>query len=231
MMKVIKYAIVLCMAVALVGCGQNKAQQISHEAEPIDSVPMIVMRIQQCSRLYTAEYKVRKIVFQDDEQTVTGKFLGRSFSITLPTGKRSVAVPVDATVKAYIDFTDFSPANVSRNGNKIEITLPDPQVVMTSTRIDHENTKERIPLLRSRYTDAELGVIERKGRQSIINSIPQLGIVESARANAATLLIPIIEQMGFDRSNITVSFRQDYAPADLIRSLTHKTSEYVKAKQ
>lgn len=96
------YTLVLCMVV--VGCGQKDTQQPSEEVEPIDSIPMIVMRIQQCSRLYTAEYKVRKIVTQNDEQTVEGKLLGRSFSVTLPTGKRSIAIPVDATIKAYIDL-------------------------------------------------------------------------------------------------------------------------------
>lgn len=222
------YTLVLCMVV--VGCGQKDTQQPAEVAEPIDSIPMIVMRIQQCSRLYTAEYKVRKIVTQDDEQTVEGKLLGRSFSVTLPTGKRSIAIPVDATIKAYIDFAEFTSANVSRHGDKIEITLPDPQAVMTSTRIDHDHTTERVPLLRSRYTDAELSAIERKGRQSIVNSIPKLGIVESARANAATLLIPIIEQMGFDRNNITITFRQDYVPADLIRSITAKLSDHGTAQ-
>lgn len=229
-MKVITYILVLCMAVTMIGCRQQNAQPQEEVAESIDSIPMIVMRIQQCSRLYTAEYKVRKIVTQDDEQTVSGKFLGRSFNVTLPTGKRSVAIPVDATVKAYIDFTNFSSASVIRRGDKIEIILPDPQAVMTSTRIDHDHTTTRIPFLRSNYTDAELSAIEQRGRQSIINSIPKLGIAETARVNAATQLIPIIEQMGFDRSNITVSFRQDYTPSDLIRTITSKISDHGTAQ-
>ena len=216
-MTVIRYILALCVATALVGCDNRATQPVAEAAEPIDSIPMMVMQIQQCSRLYTTEYKVRKIITQDDEQAVSGKLLGRPFSVTLPTGKRSVA--------------DFSASNITRSGDRIEIVLPDPQVVMTSTRIDHDNAKERVPLLRTHYTDAELSAIERRGRQSIISSIPQMGIIESARANAAALLIPMIEQMGFQRDHITITFRQDFGPADLIKRLTRQTSEHGKARQ
>ena len=81
------------------------------------------------------------------------------------------------------------------------------------------------------YTDAELSAIERRGRQSIISSIPQMGIIESARANAAALLIPMIEQMRFQRDHITITCRQDFGPADLIKRLTRQTSEHGKARQ
>ena len=161
-MTVIRYILALCVATALVGCDNRATQPVAKAAEPIDSIPMMVMQIQQCSRLYTTEYKVRKIITQDDEQAVSGKLLGRPFSVTLPTGKRSVAIPIDATIKGYIDFADFSASNIIRSGDRIEIVLPDPQVVMTSTRIDHDNAKERVPLLRTHYTDAELSAIERR---------------------------------------------------------------------
>lgn len=146
-MTVIRYILALCVATALVGCDNRATQPVAEAAEPIDSIPMMVMQIQQCSRLYTTEYKVRKIITQDDEQAVSGKLLGRPFSVTLPTGKRSVAIPIDATIKGYIDFADFSASNITRSGDRIEIVLPDPQVVMTSTRIDHDNAKERVPPL------------------------------------------------------------------------------------
>ena len=58
-----------------------------------------------------------------------------------------------------------------------------------------------------------------------------MGIIESARANAAALLIPMIEQMGFQRDPLTITFRQDFGPADLIKRLTRQTSEHGKARQ
>ena len=120
-MTVIRYILALCVATARVGCDNRATQPVAEAAEPIDSIPMMVMQIQQCSRLYTTEYKVRKIITQDDEQAVSGKLLGRPFSVTLPTGKRSVAIPIDATIKGYIDFADFSASNITRSGDRIEI--------------------------------------------------------------------------------------------------------------
>ena len=42
---------------------------------------------------------------------------------------RKVAIPMDATLKAYVDFSGFSAKNVNRQGDKIEIILPDPKVM------------------------------------------------------------------------------------------------------
>lgn len=215
---------VVALAALLAGCSGSAADK-PRSAVPADSIPMMVMQIKQCSRLYTTEYKVRKIISYDDEKTIQGKVLGKDFSLALPFGKRAVAIPIDATVKAYIDFSDFSAANIVCHNEKIEITLPDPALMLTSTRIDHDGVKQRVSLLRGDFTDSELTELEHKGRTAIVESIHQLGIVASARANAAALLIPMIEQMGFDRDNITINFRKDFAPADIIKMLTKQTVE------
>lgn len=213
---------------ALCGCHGTTAE--APEAQPVDTVPMMVMQIQQCSRLYTAEYKVRKIVMHNDERALRGRLMGRDFSLSLPGGSRAVAIPIDATVKAYIDFSQFSAANVSRHGRRVEITLLDPEVVLTSTRIDHDAVRQHVALLRSRFTDAELTALERQGRQAIVNGIPDLGIVATARDNAAALLIPIIEQMGFSRADITITFRKDFGPSAILRQLTQTHSDHVTAQ-
>ena len=65
--------------------------------------------------------------------------------------------PLDAVVKAYIDFSDFNEENVKKEGNgKITIILPDPRIVLTSTKIDHKGMKEFVPFMRHNFTDAEL---------------------------------------------------------------------------
>ena len=218
------------LIVVCAGCrrGQDSA---ATSPEPIDSIPQVVMQVQRCSRLYTAEYKVRKIVSHSDEKAVGGKLMGHDFSLKLPLGERSVAIPVDATIKAYIDFSGFSERNVVRHGDRIEVTLPDPEIVLTSTRIDHDGMRQHVPWLRGRFTDAELTQLERQGRQSIVKSIPQMGILATARTNAATLLIPIFEQMGFQRDKITIHFRQDLGPSDLLRRLIQSTTDYETTEQ
>lgn len=201
-------------------CSRYKTEQ---ETVTIDTIPMMVMQIQKCSKLYTAEYKVHKIITHDDKMKLNGSFMKKDFSINLPLGSRKIAIPMDATLKAYIDFADFNEDNVKRQGDKIEIILPDPHVTLTSTRINHDEIKQYVALTRSRFSDEELSSYERQGREAIIKDIPSMGMMDMARESAARTLIPMIEQMGFEESNITISFRKHYTLND-IKSLLDKTT-------
>lgn len=201
-------------------CSRHKTEQ---ETVIIDTIPMMVMQIQKCSKLYTAEYKVHKIITHDDKMKLNGSFMKKDFSINLPLGSRKIAIPMDATLKAYIDFADFNEDNVKRQGDKIEIILPDPHVTLTSTRINHNEIKQYVALTRSRFSDEELSSYERQGREAIIKDIPSMGMMDMARESAARTLIPMIEQMGFEESNITISFRKHYTLND-IKSLLDKTT-------
>ena len=201
-------------------CSRHKTEQ---ETVTIDTIPMMVMQIQKCSKLYTAEYKVHKIITHDDKMKLNGSFMKKDFSINLPLGSRKIAIPMGATLKAYIDFADFNEDNVKRQGDKIEIILPDPHVTLTSTRINHNEIKQYVALTRSRFSDEELSSYERQGREAIIKDIPSMGMMDMARESAARTLIPMIEQMGFEESNITISFRKHYTLND-IKSLLDKTT-------
>lgn len=175
-----------------------------------DTTAVLVTQIQQCSRLYTAEYQIHKVVTHDDVLRLQGELTGEDYDIELPMlGDRKIAIPMDATLKAYIDFNSFSSDNVERNGRKVTITLPDPQVMLTSSKIDHRNIKKYVALLRFDFTDEELTSYERQGRQAIIDAIPDMDIIETARQNAARILIPMIEQLGYNERDITITFSKD----------------------
>jgi len=196
-----------CWLSAVACCLSSCSKQES--AEP-DTMQVIVTQVQQCSRLYTAEYQIHKIVTHDDVLRLQGQLTGERYDMELPMlGDRKIAIPMDATLKAYIDFDGFSEQNVQRQGNKITILLPDPKVQLTSSKIDHRNIKKYVALLRRDFTDAELTSYERQGREAIIKSVPAMGIVESARKNAARTLIPMIKQLGYAEQDITITFRQD----------------------
>ena len=190
---------------AFAGCKDNgKTDDV--QRKDIDTIPMMVQQIKECSRLYTAEYKVHKIVTHSDTTKISGKILGKEMSLSMPGGRRKVAIPIDATLKAYIDFADFSEDNVTRDGDMIRITLPNPHVVMTSSRIDHEGIKKYVSLIRRDFSDEELSHYEKQGRADIIADIPKLGILGSARRSAATQLLPIISMLGIKQENIIISF-------------------------
>lgn len=196
------------------GCKNKSDRQV----QQIDTIPMLVMQIQKCSRLYTTEYKVHKIVTYDDVMRMQGQILNKRFSVRLPLGDRKVAIPMTATLKAYIDFSDFSKENVSKQNGKLVVTLPDPRVVMTDSKIDQAGVREYVSLTRSYFSDRELSAFELQGREAIIESIPKLGIIERARESAARQLVPMFVAMGYREQDITVSFSRDYQAGD-IRSL------------
>ena len=181
----------------------------------IDTIPVLAQRISDCSRLYTAEYQLHKIVMYDDPAVVDGKLFNHDIHINLPLGTRCIAIPVTATAKAYIDMNRLTADNIHRHGDKVEIILPDPEVTLTATRIDHEGIMQEVSLLRSRFTDDDITTIQQQGRKDIINSLPSTDILADARQSAARQLIPIIVRMGFREENVTITFRRELTPERL----------------
>lgn len=129
---------------------------------------------------------------------------------------------MDVILKGYIDFGKFTVNHVKREGNNIEIILPDPQVVLTSSMIDHDRVVESVPFLRSDFSDKELSAYEKQGREAILQNISRLGIIEKTKESAAKLLIPLIAQSGFPEENITISFRKDFNERDVSKMIEFK---------
>ena len=174
-----------------------------------DTVPMLILQVQKCSKLYTAEYRVHKIITHDDALRLKGQLMSKQFNLKVPLADRKIAIPMDAKIKAYIDFSEFSEQNIECSGNQITIILPDPQVVMTSSKIDQKNVKQYVGLTRAHFSDEELANYQQQGREAILQSIPDMGIEETARANAAKVLVPMLTQLGYEEQNITIAFRKD----------------------
>lgn len=198
------------------GCGGGEKETETTDASAVDSIPLLVTQIQRCSRLYTTEYRIHKLVSCESNRQISG--FGISFGLDV-FGDRKIIIPIDATVKGYIDMSQIRAQHIDRQGDRISITLPDPEVMMTSTRIDHENIKSYVTGFRDDFTDQEMAAFEQQGRRAIIAEIPELGVERTARENAVRILVPMIAQMGFSEQNITINFRRDYTPHDLIRRL------------
>ena len=220
MAKTIKTILLSALMAIAAGCtgsdGEGQQEQTAYQG--IDTVPMLITQIKKCSRLYTTEMKVHKIVTHDDVVKLQGKLLKQNIDIKLPMGERKVAIPIDATLKAYIDFSDFSERNIERTADgKITILLPDPRVELTSSKVNQQEIRSFVGIVRSRFSDEELTRYEQQGREAIIQSIPRLGIVDMAKASAAHALVPIIRQMGYREEDITVAYRKDFKSFDITR--------------
>lgn len=199
-------AALLTVVAVLPGCSEHHSDRQS-PPQVIDTVATIAGGIADCARLATAEYRVHKIVTFDDKITVRGKLFSRPFRQDLPVGDRKIAIPIDVTLRGYIDFTDFSANSISRRGDKIIITLPDPVIEVSSSRVDHSGVKEFVSPLRSRFSQEEISRLTAQGMDSVALVVPRLGIAESARLGAARVIVPVVKRMGYDERNIIVRFR------------------------
>lgn len=223
-LKLRTYVIIgIVLAVILVVASFTKCSKVEEEVEQreIDTTLVLVQQIKECARLYTAEVAVHKIVTHDDAKTVEATIMNTRLSMDLPLAKRKIAIPIDATVKAYVDFADFSEANVVRHGENIEVVLPDPKVVMTQTKVRNEDIKKQVSLLRSDFTDKELTYYEAQGREDIIAQIPKMNIIPKAEEGAAKVLIPLLEQLGYKDENIKITFRKEFTLGELKRMIVN----------
>lgn len=203
------------------GAGLSCTRQKTAGGPAADSLSLadtadLILRVRQTARLHTAEYHVHKIVTHEDVRHLSATVLGRRLDTPLPLGDRKVAIPIDVTLRAYIDFATFSESQVERTADgHLHVTLPDPKVIVTSSRVDHEQTRQFVDILRSDFSDAELADFTSQGVRAILQQVPQLGILETARHSAAATLIPLLADLGYDEENIIITFRKEFTERDL----------------
>ena len=220
MKKALQFLTLFGISLLVVSCGGKQTDEVpTDQTEVADTLPLLVTQIQRCAKLYTTEVKIHKIVTHDDVVRLRGNVLNQDFDIPLPLGERKIAIPMNATLKAYIDFSEFSEQNIERHGQQIVILLPDPKVTLTSTRINQKEVKEYVGLTRSHFTDKELTSYEQQGRQAILNNIGNMDIIETAQENAARVLVPMIAQMGYREEDITIAFRKELTISDITRRM------------
>lgn len=218
------------MSLAFCSCGSKPAEKEKTTKPAVDTMAVMVMQVQRCSKLYTTEYRVHKVLTHDDKLEMKGKLAGHDYNIPVPLCKRKVAIPIDATVKAYIDFASFSSDNVQRDSTHIRITLPDPHIVLTSSRIDHNAIKQYVALTRRDFSDEELTSYERQGRDAIIREIATTDIMEQARVSAANTLVPMLQKLGYRPENITIAFSRNFSGKDIIHLIDKTTVENAKKR-
>lgn len=174
-----------------------------------DTIATLVSKVQQQSRLYAADCKVHKVVLFTDQSQINGGLL--KFN---KVGYRKIAIPIDVTLKGYIDFSDFSVNNVQREGDLLVITLPDPKVTITASKIDHQQARQFVSLTRSNFTTDEVTRLAHQGVDSIRSHANSFGIIELARASAARTLIPIAQRLGYAENNVVVRYRKEFNKSD-----------------
>jgi hypothetical protein len=198
--------IILLVLMLMPGCKKHEAPAPSS----IDTIPQMMSQIRRCSKLELTQYKVHVIAkYEDKGSKLEGSIFGMDYNVKLPTGSRKIAIPIDATVHAYIDFSDFSEQQVDYIDDNIIITLPDPTIEILHTKVSNKDIVSAVSFLRRDFTDTEITHFQRMGRDSIEANVRNMQFTERARKQAAATLIPMIKQLGFDESQIQIRFRDN----------------------
>lgn len=213
--------VVTCALTVLPGCHRSSSPAGGDKAAAgqvrTDTTAQVVLEVSRSARLYTSEFIIHKIVTHTDNPVIEGDVLGVPVKMKAAIGNRKMAIPIDVTLKAYIDFADFGEKNVTRTDSTITVTLPDPVIMASASKVDHKAMRQYVDGMRSRYSDAEIAEYARQGADSVISHADKFGIVAQAERSAAATLIPMLQRMGYKEHQISVRFRKKFTENELFR--------------
>ena len=127
--RIVFMVLISLAVVSLCGCKKHGSSEPEATRPATDTTALIVMQATRCARLYTTEYKIHKVVTHEDVRRLKGRILSIPVDMNLSVGSRKAAIPIDVTLKAYIDFAGFDAGHVQRDSNRIVIILPAPVAV------------------------------------------------------------------------------------------------------
>jgi hypothetical protein len=147
----------------------------------------VVDKIRKLSRLETVDYSIDKIVVGQRENLVLPNFLAGDKLLLIAHGE----------VIAGVDLSALQPGDVSVQGDRVTIRLP--QAIVLSTRLDNE---------RSRVYSRDTGLlvaadpnleseVRRTAEQQIDQAALADGILAKARTNAQASLTTLLYGLGF----------------------------------
>lgn len=158
------------------GCSSGNRQE--EAAEPMQD---IISALNDIPKLYLVEAKVDKVLLMNDQEWYT-------------IGNRKCMIPVTAQVKAGIDLSNLK--DVRMEGEDIYLTLPAPFIEIESSEIRHDEVQTSVGLLRSNFTQDEFSQFANRGRHSIEQALPGMGLVEQCQEQARTMLSLMIRKLG-----------------------------------
>jgi hypothetical protein len=153
------------------------------------SQPTVVHRIQQLQRLETIVYTMDKIVTGARENPVLPDFLAGDKLLMLVHGQ----------VIAGIDFAALQAANVSVNGKKIHVHLPEAQILTTTldnsrTRVYSRRTGLLVPV--DPHLESE---VRQEAEKELRDAALADGILRTAQQNARATVTSMLQGLGFEQ--------------------------------
>lgn len=158
----------------------------------IASQGSVVDRIQRLQRLETVVYNMDKIVTGEKNTPFLPNFLA---------GDRLIMI-VHGQVVAGVDFTGLRAPDIRVDGKTVHVHLPASRVLMTRldnsrTRVYSRNTGLLVPVDPDLETQVRL-----EAEQQLLAEAVQDGVLSTARQNARTTLIGLLQGLGFENVDV-----------------------------
>lgn len=163
-------------ACLIMACSGNRVSEDQLRNE-ISTVPM----------LYTVEATVDVLV-EGHGRDGTGEWKAVF-------GKRDIILPVKANVKVGIDLSQIT--DIEIKGDKVYLQLPDPVVQIESTEIPWTEVVANVTGMRQEFTAREKEFLTRKGKEKIMEQIPDMDLIAPAQQHAELVLSNLISSMGY----------------------------------
>jgi hypothetical protein len=153
-----------------------------------------------------AEFTFHKIIVE--RSTVSAIGIAGIGNLTFP--ERTLILPVDVKVVGKIDFSEVTNDNITQDGDKLIFTLPDPTLLIESVDPDYKmkSKASREQWYRGgSFSNKEIQKVLEQAKDSVMTDRILALMVERTRANAASVLIPLIAYAtGVSENNIVVQF-------------------------
>lgn len=184
--KVFRLLFLLLCIGGLASCNKLEKQTI----EQIDRLDV--------QEFATVEYTISKVIKASDDQT------------WYKMGDRKIVFTAKATVKAGVRMDNFTAKDViidARN-KAITVNLPQPEILSVSMRPeDIREVWHHSSFLRQDFSAAEKEDLFRQGLNDIKKDIPNMGILDEARSNAALDMTNFFKQLGYEK--VTINFKEN----------------------
>ena len=151
------------------------------------SSPAVVDKIRQLSRLETVDYSIDKIVEGSRQNPYLPNFLVGDKLLLVAHGE----------VIAGVDLSQIKPADVVVDGSRVQVRLPEAQLL--GTRIDNQRTRvySRITGLLVEADPNLESEVRQTAEQQFTQAALSDGILDKARQNARASVTALLSGLGF----------------------------------
>ena len=152
--------------------------------------PPVVVAVRELSRLETAEFRMERVIDLRERQHRLGGLLEADDTILLVAAAR---------VSAGVDLRALDPkaVRVDRDGKRVRLTLPAPQIFEASLDNDRTYVHARdTDLLADRAESLETRA-RKEAEKTLRDAALEAGILKVARGNAERTVSSLLRSLGF----------------------------------